>query len=243
MQHVILLGHGGVKGPHMNTISAFKQALAQGAHGFEVDVRDTADARLVALHDPSFEAQGRTYRVSDLTLPQLRRIHPRGEELATLDEALAQLPNALVDVDAKTPRAARLAAALVEEEGYTWRTLLSADTREILTAARKASHNLRLGYSVTSLRGLAALPLAALTGLYSVHAPLDGIQVLGLRTYRLLLRAVRSRGVKVAVWSWKANEEEALPLVDGLYDILIADNPARAAALLRGRLAPTPAFP
>ncbi len=232
---VLVLGHGGVRGPHMNTLEAFAQALREGADGFEIDVRLTADRRLVALHDPVFEAGGRAYAVSELTLAEIRRLHPLGGRVATLDEALAQHPEAIVAVDAKTPRAAEEAAALLARESRLGNAILSGDSYRVLAAARRVEPGLRLGYSLVSLRSLAALPfVAAALRVYAVHAPLDGVEVIGLGAYRALLRASRAAGLRVAVWSWRVREEEFLPLLAGLYDVVIADRPGAAARLLEG---------
>jgi glycerophosphoryl diester phosphodiesterase len=50
---VLLLGHRGARryAPE-NTIAAFDLALEHGCHGFEFDVRLTADRRCVICHDP-----------------------------------------------------------------------------------------------------------------------------------------------------------------------------------------------
>jgi len=236
LNRIVVLGHGGVKGPEMNTIQAFRRALAEGAHGFEVDVHDTSDGKLAALHDGTFRANGKEYRVSELTLEQLRRLHPRGENIPSLGELLAQFSGVLVDVDAKTPRAARIAASLISREAHVDMAMISGDSYAVLREARRAEPRIRLGYSITSLRNLAALPaVAAALKLYSVQAPLDGIEVLGPRPYRVLLRAVRSRRLRIAVWSWKADEIVLLPVIEGLYDIVIADKPAEVLSLYRGR--------
>ncbi|HLW55243.1 MAG TPA: glycerophosphodiester phosphodiesterase [Candidatus Angelobacter sp.] len=51
----LLLGHRGARdyAPE-NTIAAFDLALAQGADGFEFDVRSTSDRQSVICHDPKF---------------------------------------------------------------------------------------------------------------------------------------------------------------------------------------------
>ena len=53
---ILLLGHRGARhyAPE-NTIAAFDLALAQGADGFEFDVRSTRDLQSVICHDPKFQ--------------------------------------------------------------------------------------------------------------------------------------------------------------------------------------------
>ena len=49
---MLLLGHRGCRGKYVeNTFSAFDHALESGCHGFELDVRQTADAVPVIWHD------------------------------------------------------------------------------------------------------------------------------------------------------------------------------------------------
>ncbi len=90
----------------MNTLEAFAQALREGADGFEIDVRLTADHRLVALHDPVFHAGGRAYLVSELTTHR--------DKAATT-----------VAVDAKMPGTTRLAVIPVKGDSRLGNSSLS----------------------------------------------------------------------------------------------------------------------
>jgi glycerophosphoryl diester phosphodiesterase len=52
---ILVLGHRGARDyARENTVAAFDLALAQGAHGFEFDVRFTRDLHSVICHDPKF---------------------------------------------------------------------------------------------------------------------------------------------------------------------------------------------
>ena len=52
---ILLLGHRGAREyAQENTVGAFDLALAQGADGFEFDVRSTRDLQSVVCHDPKF---------------------------------------------------------------------------------------------------------------------------------------------------------------------------------------------
>lgn len=76
-----------------NSLAAFRRAVDLGADGVELDVHETADGRLVVVHDA--ELQGRPIR--DLPLDQVRchRL-PNGEPVPTLDEALTVLGEAML---------------------------------------------------------------------------------------------------------------------------------------------------
>jgi glycerophosphoryl diester phosphodiesterase len=49
--HPLIVGHRGMTGPPENSLEAFAAAIALGVDAVELDVRRTADGRLVAWHD------------------------------------------------------------------------------------------------------------------------------------------------------------------------------------------------
>lgn len=106
-----VLGHRGGRGdgwPAENSIAAFERALAEGAHGVELDVRLSRDGELVLHHDPRFP-DGRSVAAS-----------ARGA-LATLEEALAALRGRIVNVEVKpdVPRRFALCRAVARCLGRT----------------------------------------------------------------------------------------------------------------------------
>jgi len=85
-------GHRGARArAPENTLDAFDLALREGADGIELDVRMTADAELVILHDGHLSlVGGDAVRVEALSLAQVRAAGRRqGIVIPTLDEALA----------------------------------------------------------------------------------------------------------------------------------------------------------
>ena len=92
----LILGHRGASA-HAgdNTIEAFEIALAHGADGVELDVRFTADGRVILHHDPEIGELGPLIHHD---FASVRRFHP---ELPTLDEALAVLGDLIVNVEIK----------------------------------------------------------------------------------------------------------------------------------------------
>ncbi|MGE0407251.1 MAG: glycerophosphodiester phosphodiesterase [Candidatus Korobacteraceae bacterium] len=110
--HPLLLGHrGALNYAPENTIAAFDLALEHGCHGFEFDVRLTADMVAVVCHDP--DVHGLTIAAS--TLEQLRERIRRENlrrknkdsfsaplELPTLNEVLERYASsAVLDIELK----------------------------------------------------------------------------------------------------------------------------------------------
>lgn len=84
-----------------NTLAAFRLAWERGASAIELDVRLTADERVVVIHDADLRRVGRTrWRVDHVTADTLRTIdvgrwkHRRwaGERVPLLAEVLATVP-------------------------------------------------------------------------------------------------------------------------------------------------------
>jgi glycerophosphoryl diester phosphodiesterase len=116
--HPIILAHRGasVHAPE-NTLAAFELALAQGAHGVELDVKLSADGEVVVFHDATVErttdGQG---KVAQLSLAALRELDAgsffsdefRGEKIPTLFEVFETIGNrTIINVELtnyKTPR-------------------------------------------------------------------------------------------------------------------------------------------
>lgn len=97
-----ICAHRGASDSHPeNTLSAFREAIRLGAHMIEFDVALTKDHKLVLMHDTTLD---RTTNgkgpVSEFTLAELKQLDAgswknarfQGEQIPTLDEALAIMP-------------------------------------------------------------------------------------------------------------------------------------------------------
>lgn len=72
-----------------NSLSAVRQAIADGATGVEIDVQCTADGHIVVAHDADMmRLAGNPAVIHQSTLDELRAITFSGERVATLDEIL-----------------------------------------------------------------------------------------------------------------------------------------------------------
>ncbi len=115
----VILGHrGGFRGPPIENTppTAFRRALRY-ADGIEFDVRVTGDGKVVIHHDDTFWSNGSLYRLRDLSIAELKRLHPLGSMVPTMERVLKEFSGALFDVDVKEPEAVEGALKIVERRG------------------------------------------------------------------------------------------------------------------------------
>jgi len=88
-----------------NSLRAFEAAAREGV-GCELDVRVTADRKLVVFHDATLERMcGRAERVDALSFLDLRKLHlPDGSIIPTLEEALEAMAGLPTLVEMKIDR-------------------------------------------------------------------------------------------------------------------------------------------
>src|SRR5260370_32204646 len=89
-KRVVAIAHRGEHLRHVeNTMPAFEEAWRLGADFIEVDVRTTADGKLVLMHDGKVDrttnGQG---EVSKMTFEEIRRLDVGGNKVPTFDEVL-----------------------------------------------------------------------------------------------------------------------------------------------------------
>ncbi|MGH9487170.1 MAG: glycerophosphodiester phosphodiesterase [Terriglobales bacterium] len=112
----LCLGHRGHRCPAWpepeNSLAAFDRALACGCDGLELDLRHTADGRIVIHHDDALHFRGTAIEVGANRLGSLQRMQPH---LASLAQVLSRYRNtAWLDLEIKTMEAARLLPPLLE---------------------------------------------------------------------------------------------------------------------------------
>ncbi len=122
-------GAGGLLGviAPENSLSAIRAALLMGVDGVEVDVRDTADGKLVLMHDDTVDrTTDGTGKVAEMTLAQVTALHLKRspdmaddfgdfscETVPTLAQLLALVHGRVfVDLDTKTSRVDLVVAAI-----------------------------------------------------------------------------------------------------------------------------------
>jgi glycerophosphoryl diester phosphodiesterase len=97
----IIAHRGASAGAPENTRSAFQLAWAEGADGIEIDVRLSADGRIVAIHDAdTVRVSGTRLIVTDTTYDEMKTLDVgswlgpawRGEKIPLLQDVLADIP-------------------------------------------------------------------------------------------------------------------------------------------------------
>jgi glycerophosphoryl diester phosphodiesterase len=236
-----------------NTVPSFRAAIAEGAAGVELDIRQTADGALVCLHDAGLArtTNGRG-PVREHTLAEIRRLDAgawftcngsapyrgRGVRVPTLTEALDALPRgAIVDVEVKfrgvgadgPTRVAELLADTLGGRPDRDRIVVSSFSRKLVAAAAPLLSGVRVGLVTSALVPLGRAVRAA-EGC--------GCAVLAAQAtayFGPMARAAsnRARGAGLLLVAWTVDEPEtARRLADLGVEVVVADRPGLLAAAL-----------
>jgi glycerophosphoryl diester phosphodiesterase len=151
----LIIAHRGASGEAPeNTIPAFELSLQQGADAIELDVRLTADAVPVVLHDPTLDRttnyQGllRTVTADQLRdidagtrfTPDRGRTYPfrgAGVQVPTLLEVLRAFPLMPFLIELKEAEAQDAVKQVLLDEGAVLRSVLASDRGSALTRFRE----------------------------------------------------------------------------------------------------------
>jgi glycerophosphoryl diester phosphodiesterase len=166
---VLIVAHRGSSGSAPeNTLAAFRQAIADGADGIELDVRLTKDGELIVLHDQrvnrTTNGRGKVWQLSCSAMQHLdagswyaktfsgERI-PTLREVLTLLHDVRNLPkNFLLNVEVKTDgqtrsrvRLGEALARLLREERSVARSLVSSFDHRFLKRVHELAPEVRIG--------------------------------------------------------------------------------------------------
>ncbi len=230
-----LLAHRGGSGPwRENTLEAFAGALRLGADGVELDVRRSADGRLVVLHDAEIAGTGAVHELRASELPPW---------VPGLDEALETCAGATVNVEIKnapvgpgldpaetlaTEVVAVLAASRAAPATAPARVIVSSFWPAILAAVRIGDADVPTGLLVApALDAAQAADHAAALGCVAVH-PFQA-QVTGV-----LVDLVHTMGMGVVAWTVNEPGEVAAMVAAGA-DVVISDRVTDARQALGRR--------
>ncbi|MEA2170814.1 MAG: glycerophosphoryl diester phosphodiesterase [Solirubrobacteraceae bacterium] len=203
-----------------NTVAAYDLAFEQGAGALEIDLRLTADNRVVALHDATLgRTHGDSRALADLTLGHL----------AVLEDPPPRLRDLLVRY-----RRRRLLIELKDSTPALERRVLKS-----LVRAGLRSRIVLQSFEHAGLRRLNELdPLLAIAPLYD-NAELDlgaaqafGATGIGVRHDRIdvaLVAAAHDRGLVVRAWTVNDPDRAAELAALGV-DALITDVPGQILA-------------
>jgi glycerophosphoryl diester phosphodiesterase len=225
-----------------NTLLAFLHALNAGATHLETDVHASADGVAVISHDPDLSrVAGRTVRVEQLTMAELRRIDlGHGQGFCSLADALDAFPEARYNIDIKDERAALPAARAILDARASGRVLITSFDEKRRRAAADALPGVASSASVTRFLpailaaklGLTSLTRRALRGLVAVQIP-ERRGPLTLVT-RHTVRVLHAAGVEVHVWTVN-DSAQMTRLLDLGVDGLVTDRCDVLKALIASR--------
>jgi glycerophosphoryl diester phosphodiesterase len=135
---------GGAEHPELpgleNTLTAFRHAVALGYRYLETDVHATRDGVLLAFHDDVLDrVTDGAGAVADLTHAEISSLLIGGaEQIPTLADLFAELPDTRFNIDLKSEAAVPLLARLLDEHDAHDRVLVGS------FSPRRLSHFRRL---------------------------------------------------------------------------------------------------
>lgn len=198
----LVIAHRGASAAEAeNTVAAFRRAVTMGADGIELDVRRTADDRLVVHHDAHLP-DGRAIRTT-------RRADLPGH-VPEFDDALDACEGAFVNVEIKNDPAdpdfdpsewvAHRTVAHVTRRGGGPRWLISSFRFETVDRCRRLAPQLRSAHLVYGLDA-DVIDRAASAGFSAVHPWLGGVSDAEVR---------RAHAAGLAVNVWTCNDPASL---------------------------------
>ena len=221
----LIYAHRGASAMHPeNTLRAFRQALASGVDGIELDVHATADGIPVVIHDRNVErtTNGTGY-VDEIPLARLETFDAGdGERVPTLTEVLALVGDAAhLDVEIKGTGIERAVLDVLAQypavrwaiSSFAWDTLCAVrqldPVAEVWPLAERVDDDL---IAVAAELGSPAVSL--LTGAYTAET--------GAK--------LRAAGLRVIVWT--VNDPREARRIDDLGAFaLCTDDPQRISAI------------
>ena len=229
-----------------NSLAAYRNAIALGADGIELDVELTSDGKLLVMHDDTLDRTSTCSGcVSAYTLAAARQCalvdghgEPTDERPPTLAQVYAALPeDALVNVELKvygrcaTPDTgaetlARTAAAEVRRLGVARRTLFSSFEEAAVAALKRADPALYAALLTGDANRDDVAHVSAI-GLDAIHPTWSGINA-------ETVAFARARGLQVNLWTVDTRMFLTQALDKGPTAI-ITDEPGILAALLAER--------
>lgn len=216
-KNVLILGHRGAADIPENTIPSFEKALKQGADGFELDVRQTADKKLVVVHGSVVGSNS----VQSANYDEIRQLDG-GYEVPLLEEVLKKFAkDAYLDIELKTPGYEEDAVELLRAYADPERTLISAFDTDSLTKVLDLFPELQLGYIYNRTQDEEARH----------NCPIEVVIPQFRLASRELISEVHNEGLKV--FAWTVNEDnEIRRLLELGVDGLITDHPEKVVAVV-----------
>jgi glycerophosphoryl diester phosphodiesterase len=211
------IGHRGAKALEIeNTLDSFNKAVHLGANAIELDVRHSADGKLVVSHDENLKrVYGSNIGIRDATLKELK--HLTGNRIVTLKEALQALKGNVekILVELKETGYEKKVLAVIAREKLKDEAIVVSFHDEALSRVREADKKIETGliYARYKKPVEAALKLKAqyLLPLYRFVHTKD-------------VEKAHEKGLKVVVWTINTKQEAEEYIKKGV-DGIATDDP------------------
>lgn len=225
---MIVTGHRGAMGCEPeNTLRSFRRAVEVGCDEVELDLRVTADGRLVVLHDATVDrTTNGSGAVADLTVDEIRALDAGlGEQVPTWAEVVAAVDvrfQAEVKAEAAVPL---LAESLRADPDLARRTLVTSSHAEILLDVRQELPDIETGLILGRPPAVAEIVTRTVAaGAGTALCGIAGLSVEGVAE-------LHERGLDVT--AWPVPDAEALAVAVGLaVDGFTTDHPDRFRVLV-----------
>jgi glycerophosphoryl diester phosphodiesterase len=231
---VEITGHRGskLKAPE-NTLSALRQAIAEGADYAEIDVQTTADGIVVLLHDADLMRVATVNRrLRDINYSDLKAIDVgswfmpefSGERIPTLQEAIDLARGHIkLNIELKfnwpDPTLSQKVGDIIQENGFISECVVSSLNFQALTDIKQAFPTLKTGFIV----------LQAVGNLSRLEV--DFLSISASRVTPRLVRDVHRRGNNVHVWT--VNDlNNVISMIEMGVDNIITDYPQKLRRFL-----------
>lgn len=228
----LVFGHRGAScAAPENTLPAFREALAMGIDGVELDVHLSFDNVPMVIHDARVDSctDGSGY-VSSMTRAQLKDLDAgahfsedfTGERIPTLEEVLSEVgKDMLFNIELKDPAGRSMGIELavvnvIRHLGLEKRVWFSSFKPYMLYQIHKFAPQIPCGMLYGPLN-MSSMLLAPITPHEAIH-PQSGL------VSRSLVQRVHRRGKYVATWTVD-DPLKAQKLADWGVDVLISNNP------------------
>jgi glycerophosphoryl diester phosphodiesterase len=235
MASPLILAHRGAReAAPENTLAAFALARSMGADGVELDVHRTTDGELAIDHDGRLDGLG---AVTDHDFARVRRHAP---SVPTLQEALAECGDALVNIEIKnlpgdpgwdpTHAIADVVVAYLARVGRVADVIVSSFNLETVDRVHALAPDLPTGFlTIASFDPFDALVLAHDRGHVALHPQAPA---LAGDVARALCDDAHARGMRIHTWTVN-DPVEMQRLADAGVDAIITDVPDVAVMALR----------
>jgi glycerophosphoryl diester phosphodiesterase len=232
---VEITGHRGskVRAPE-NTLSALRQAIAEGADYAEIDVQTTADGVVVLLHDADLmRVASLNRRLRDINYPELKHIDVgswfapefSSERIPTLEEVVDVARGRIkLNIELKftwaDPTLAEKVGNIIRQKGFSSDCVVSSFNFQALTEIRQSFAELTTGFIVFQAAG----------NLSRMEA--DFLSISAARATARLVRQLHDNERAVHVWT--VNDlNNVISMVEMGVDNIITDYPREVRGFIQ----------